>query len=1399
MQKRTLKVALLAVLTVVLVLGTSTVALADQTWTDLPDYVTAKYGVTDNQVAAISEGYPGGLWKPFQSVTRAQFTKMAVAAFNIPLVNPAVASYTDVPKTDMYYQYIEGAKAAGVVNGTSATTFSPKANITRQQALAIVARYVADANGYDLATMYTAAEIDALLAHFGDAASISADLKDEMAFAFDFGLTVGNDYGNLDPLANLTRIQGAVLLIRAQAKVPPAQWTAAKVEITTADKAENLIGQAHPVTIKVTTADGHPAKQVLVDIDTLTGSDYYVGNISPQAAVTDGNGEVTVNLIATEPGTQRISATVAGVGTVYYTKYWVALDEVYMLCADEDEDYEYNAGTTTKALEARAVVFGPGPQSTSAQDWYNAYQPDATGALAAVDWPLGWILAELNSTFRSLLPIPGEDITMDDLDEVIDWAYEWAEAHDDLIWGFYEEFENVDSEEEYEAAIGDVAELVNLILGVDRWSCAVEKLAKDHGYVARGLAGVDMTWSIVNVVEDNPATKSKDETVPSVGDIVKVDGAEITAAKTAVGKTDATGKSSIELSSQVTGQTKVQVVADYAGNPYPGQLFNHLTHQVGLHFLDWDDQPYGSAFAVYTWIPHVIGGDTEGPISAAKLVNNTGEVEEFVLNLKDVYGNPIAGYTVTWWIEGVGFFKTDESSWTGIGEMNKDYDITDVTGKANVYVKSLVPGQTVVHCKVMDKYGSLYKEWNLTKQWYAIEDVEFTNKYVWTDLDDDGKVDSFEISIPVNMVGEAHTFEVLVSGAKYVHVLPDVNMNGLLDDAVLLGNRADIKAAKGAVFVMGATAPNQWGWVVKPAGQDILPGQVFTPDVEVDANAGPVFEEDFLVDPAEAAYYTRFADTALAGAEFWDDKYGYDHTEDEPAYDDGDGIDEVWSGLGGKQVYFHTNLGACIFESNTPLPAAYVGTITDPTTPFVLTDEMGKATVTVNSNSKGAQVVFAIADYLDNPQDGNPLKPYDTATDPMDGVKELQWDCAQKVWGHGDVCSDADVRVYSMAAREDNDPVSPLRWANYLNSDGENRDRIYVQVFDAFGNALEGFKVTFEIIGQGTTDKSGSCLTYHPFAHFDMVTDTTDELYPTPAHDWVEAVPGPYPTHTQYLTDYYDAMEDAADYWSEILGETVYEEDVTYNQYVAYVDTLNDIPHFAGVGDLNPFMNSNWAWGDFRIAGLDPVANANDIWSLDDPNDDDYAWGWTLNHMTNFLFSEASAAYADLVLDDEGQVLIDMLAGETICDITSIVNIKVYCPTGQLLKQYEVTKVWETETQALGSLVLLLGPTDLGPFGPSLTTSAINAWATVLAYDNYGQPTDATTDATALMLRIAGPGGFTYDLAAGTTNGVLAPTVFDVPLVPGAYTVTVWEDADGDGVLDVTEVRSAPCSLTVEP
>ncbi len=125
MQKRTLKVALLAVVALVLVLGFSGTALA-ATWSDLPATVTAKYGITNDQVAAISDGYPDGTWRPFVSVSREQYAKMAVLAFDIPLMNPATPSFSDVPKTNIFYQYIEGAKAAGIINGSTGALSCPR-------------------------------------------------------------------------------------------------------------------------------------------------------------------------------------------------------------------------------------------------------------------------------------------------------------------------------------------------------------------------------------------------------------------------------------------------------------------------------------------------------------------------------------------------------------------------------------------------------------------------------------------------------------------------------------------------------------------------------------------------------------------------------------------------------------------------------------------------------------------------------------------------------------------------------------------------------------------------------------------------------------------------------------------------------------------------------------------------------------------------------------------------------------------------------------------------------------------------------------------------------------------------------------------------------------------------
>ena len=123
MHHRGLKVAMVAVFTLVLVFGFAGIAQAQ--WPDLTLSILGDYGITEAEVAAISDGFTDGTWQPYTKITRQQFVKMAVDAYKIPLVNPATPTYSDVPPTSDYYMYIEAATAAGLTNGVGGGLFDP--------------------------------------------------------------------------------------------------------------------------------------------------------------------------------------------------------------------------------------------------------------------------------------------------------------------------------------------------------------------------------------------------------------------------------------------------------------------------------------------------------------------------------------------------------------------------------------------------------------------------------------------------------------------------------------------------------------------------------------------------------------------------------------------------------------------------------------------------------------------------------------------------------------------------------------------------------------------------------------------------------------------------------------------------------------------------------------------------------------------------------------------------------------------------------------------------------------------------------------------------------------------------------------------------------------------------
>lgn len=209
-----------AALVLTLVLGLVGVAWAAPPWSDVDAPLLAGYGLTEPDLAAISSGYPDGSWKPLVDMPRRHFVKMAVEAYGIPTATPATPTFADVDAHNEFYGYIEGAVAAGLIQGVGDGRFAPDATITRQQGAAIIARYVAAERGVNLQTEYSESEALAALAGYSDAAHVTHQLLPEIAFAVEEGILKGSA-GKLNPAADLLRIQGAALIVRSLASLLP--------------------------------------------------------------------------------------------------------------------------------------------------------------------------------------------------------------------------------------------------------------------------------------------------------------------------------------------------------------------------------------------------------------------------------------------------------------------------------------------------------------------------------------------------------------------------------------------------------------------------------------------------------------------------------------------------------------------------------------------------------------------------------------------------------------------------------------------------------------------------------------------------------------------------------------------------------------------------------------------------------------------------------------------------------------------------------------------------------------------------------------------------------------------------------------------------------------------------
>lgn len=157
------------------------------------------------------KGYMNGLstdeFAPNGELTRAMMAKILHNLEGMPVVTgDSRQTFTDVDSDDWYYDAVEWAADKGLVNGRGDGTFDPESNITRQEMITMIHRYVT--------AFHTDSGDRADLSHFTDQAQIDAYAMDAMQWAVAAGVVNGMGDGTIAPKNTATRAQIANIMMK---------------------------------------------------------------------------------------------------------------------------------------------------------------------------------------------------------------------------------------------------------------------------------------------------------------------------------------------------------------------------------------------------------------------------------------------------------------------------------------------------------------------------------------------------------------------------------------------------------------------------------------------------------------------------------------------------------------------------------------------------------------------------------------------------------------------------------------------------------------------------------------------------------------------------------------------------------------------------------------------------------------------------------------------------------------------------------------------------------------------------------------------------------------------------------------------------------------------------------
>jgi len=173
---------------------------------DLGAHTWAEDAIYELVEAGVINGTSANTYSPAKNITRADFATLAVRLFKF---EGEAETFADVPSDKYYAEPVGIAKANGIVNGVSDTEFAPMKEISREDMMVMLYRAL-KAAGIEL-------EATVELNH-SDFDEVSDYAKEAVEALIKSGLIAGSN-GKINPKGKATRAEVAVVLSRIYALI----------------------------------------------------------------------------------------------------------------------------------------------------------------------------------------------------------------------------------------------------------------------------------------------------------------------------------------------------------------------------------------------------------------------------------------------------------------------------------------------------------------------------------------------------------------------------------------------------------------------------------------------------------------------------------------------------------------------------------------------------------------------------------------------------------------------------------------------------------------------------------------------------------------------------------------------------------------------------------------------------------------------------------------------------------------------------------------------------------------------------------------------------------------------------------------------------------------------------